>query len=155
LIQEFKRAAAKILYRRMEINGVHGYDRRDLALETSLGTAKASVEREIWIYGRLEFHGAIKLQQPVTVEMRRDGGAGAVLRDADTNLLPCPVRVVIRAVAGSARRARQCGEQFGEVADGLADQITLSLSRNESIVRGSFGIFASSIARARYSAVMG
>src|ERR1700678_1968952 len=124
----------------MEINGVHGYDRRDLALETSLGPAKASIERKVWTYGRLEFYGAVKLQQPVTIEMRRYGRARAVLRDADSDLRPCPVRVVVRPVPRCARRARQLGEQFGEVADCLANQIPLSVGRKESVVRGSFGI---------------
>lgn len=140
LMQKFERAAAKILHRRMEINGVHGHDRRDLALETSLGSAEAIVEKEVRVDGRLEFLGAVEMQQSVTIEMRRDGGARTVLRDADSDLRPCAVRVVVRAVAGCARRARQYSEQLCEVANGLANQIALSVGRKESIIRGSFGI---------------
>src|SRR5580704_4430073 len=139
-IQEFESTAAKILHGGMEINGVHRHDRGDLALEASLGTADARIEGEFWIYGRLKFHGTVTLQHSMLIEMRRDGGARTILRGADSNVRPWPVRIVGRAVARSARRARQRGKHFGEVADSLANQITLSLSRKESIVRQSFGI---------------
>src|ERR1700722_2973027 len=138
-IQKFESAAAEIPHGRMKVNGVHGRDCGHLALEASLGTADARIEREFWVYGRLEFHRTVKLQQSVLIEMRWDGGSETVLRNADSNLLPSPVCIVVCAVAGGARRARQCGEQFGEVTDRLANQITLRLTRKESIIRRSFG----------------
>src|ERR1700722_5737400 len=140
LIQELKRAAAKILHGRMEVDGVHGHDRRYLALETSFRAAEASIEREVSDYSRLEFHRAIKLQESVTIEMRWDRDSRTVLSHADSDLRPRPVRIVVRSIAGCARRARQCGEKFGEVAHGLANQIPLSVGGKESIVRRSFGI---------------
>src|SRR5271154_5268463 len=115
----------------MEIQGVHGNDRRGAAGKSFIREPKIFLDRQSFVSG-LKINGPIKVQHLARVHMRSPGRTATVLRNPHTTGCPSKMRILICAVTRGTRRERRHGEKLAEVSYGFADQSVLGCRGEKS-----------------------
>src|SRR5580698_3827185 len=98
----------------MEVDGVHGKDRRNPALKTFSGAAHTKFERELPIRGWLELYSAKEMQQAITTHLRRGIGTGAGLCRVNSVSRPAMMCIFVGSIARRARGAREHRKEPGK-----------------------------------------
>ncbi len=133
LVQEPQTRIAKISQCGMDVNGVKRKDRRQAAGKAGFHRSQAGFQGKLRLDRRFEIDRTVQMQNPVCIKMWRQRISRSVLRNPDTVPGPCPMRVLVRAIAWSTRRTGNPGEDASEDLYRRIDQTFLLFPAKKTV----------------------
>src|SRR4029077_15656320 len=120
-IQGLQRRPAKVLERRMKVDGMNRDDGWYAARKALLGKLYVFFDRQLSLRG-FEVNGPIEVQNLPLINVRSENHAAAVLGDSDSLLRPGKMGIVVCAITWRTGRQGDCGEEFSKSISGPTNQ---------------------------------